>query len=735
MSSVYAKKSALPARSPLALAVSLAVLAPMSVSANEKVLPEVQVQAAAEGYRVESSANQKFTAPLAETPKSIVVIPEAVLKDSGSSTLQDALRATPGITFGGGEGGVAIGDRPFIRGFDAFASIYVDGIRDIGSQTREVFAVEQLEVLKGPSGAFDGRGSAGGSINMVTKQAKAGNFGAASLGIGTDSFTRATVDGNAQLGDNAAVRIVGMVHTADTPGRDNVDVKRQGWLASLALGLEGPTQATLSYYHHETDDVSDWGLPFNQSGSGGLPVGVPDGKPVGPRDTWYGVKGRDFQETSADIATIKLSHAINDSVKVSNTTRYGVTTNKYFVGRPNVTTDPAVNGEVDRSAHRNRGNETTSLINLTDLSVAFNTGSIKHNVNTGVEISREENVNRAYSGGNITDGTGVVPIGNSNPNATFDPVTRNPFPSAEAETSNRSIYVFDTMELTEQVLLNAGVRYDSYKSTVQNRNATTGVPSTKFENDESFFNYQLGVVYKLKPNANVYASYGTSSSPVGLSMGDFGYAGGGLGATTEDLSPERSKTYEVGTKWTVANGLDLTSAIFHTKKTNARVDLGGAVENAGEAVVNGIELGLAGKITDKWNVFGGYTYLDAEQTKVGDSADSNAVGSAASKGKQLSGIAKQSASLWTTYEVLPKLTVGGGAFYMDKVFADPGNFGFIPSWVRYDAMGKYDVTKNVDVQLNVQNLTDKRYFSNTYFRHYAVVAPGRSATLTVNVKF
>lgn len=714
----------------------LALLFGGTVHAEDQLatLPEVKIKAQKENeYKVERSANQKFTAPLIDMPKSITVITEQVMKDSGSQTLQEALRMTPGITFGGGEGGIAIGDRPFIRGFDTFGSFYVDGLRDIGSQTREVFAIEQMEVLKGPSGAFDGRGSAGGSINIITKQAKPGNFVAGSAGVGTDSFKRGTIDGNYMVNENLAVRLVGMAHKSDTPGRDHVGVQRWGLLPSITLGLNTATSATASWYHHETDDISDWGLPFVQTGADGSP----QGKPVGPRNAWYGVKGRDFQETSADIGTLKLRHAFSDNFVVRNTTRYGLSTNEYFVTRPNISTVADLTGGfINRGTSRNRGNKTETTANLTDVSLRFDTWGVKHSVNAGLEFSWEDTRNRAFGGGDIIDPADrTVPIGNSNPNVAFNPVTRNAHHSYVAETFNKSAYIFDSMQLTERWLLNAGIRFDSFTAELQNRNPATGVDTTHFKNDKSFLNYQAGAVYKVQPNASLYATYATSSSPVGLSMGDFNYAGGGLGPQTGHLKPESTRTFEGGFKWNALHDLALTVAGFHTVKTNARVNVGPAIENVGEAEVNGFELSLAGNITDKWNVFGGYTFLDAKQTKAGDSTDPNAVGSASTRGKQLHGIAKHSASMWSTYKILPLLTVGGGAFYMDKVYADPSNNGFVPSYVRFDIMAKYKINRNLDLQLNVQNLADKRYFNTTYFRHYAIPAAGRFAFMTLNLRF
>lgn len=712
---------------PVVSAIALAIGSSTFADDTAVDLPRVEVSGQEQpSYHIERSANRKFTADLIDTPKSITIISDEVLRDSGSRTLSEALRMTPGITLGAGEGGIAIGDRPFIRGFDTFGSIYVDGVRDLGSQTREVFALEQIEVLKGPSGAFDGRGSPGGSINLVTKQARAGNFISGSAGVGTDSYYRGTFDANTMLGDNAAVRIVGMVNDSDVPGRDNVEMERWGMMPSITLGLNSPTTVSASWYHLQTDDTPDWGLPYRQNPNN------PEGSPVGSKDSWYGVKGRDFMETEADILTFNISHDFNDNITLSNTTRYGRTTNEYFVTRPNINDAQLAAGLVNRANSRNRGNRTETVTNLTDLSLAFDTGFVKHNLNTGIEISREESRNRAYSGGAIQPaGERLTPIDNPNNNVGFDPIERNAFPGAEAEATNRSVYVFDTMELSEQWLLNAGIRYDSYDVQLRNRNTGTGAETGRVDNDESFFNYQLGLVYKIQPNLSVYGMYGTATTPTAVNLGEFNYGG-----STDDLSPERSRTYEMGAKWNITDGFELSAAVFHIKKTNARVSmLDGDFDNIGEAEVNGFEIGFSGNLTDRWSVFGGYTYLDAEQTKAGTGSDSNQIGAADAEGKQLWNTPEHSASLWTTYDLLDQLTVGGGMFYMDKVYADPSNNGFIPSYVRWDAMAKYDLTENLDLQLNVLNLTDERYFASTYFRHFAVPGPGRSAMLTLNFNY
>jgi catecholate siderophore receptor len=726
-------------------------------AANDETLPEVKVAAPRienEGYKAEKASSSKFTAPLIDTPKSVTVIPESVIQDTGSVTLQDALRTVPGITFGAAEGGGSIGDRPFIRGFDSQSAMYVDGVRDIGGQTREIFDIESIEVLKGPSGAFDGRGSGGGSINLVSKQPKAENFIAGSVGLGTDQYKRITADGNYMLNEDIAFRLNVMGHKADIPGRDEVDVKRWGFAPSITFGINSPTSLNLSYYHLQTDDMPDYGLPYtftgatqtlanqNRNANGDRPANV-------DKDNFYGLTDRDFRKTDIDITTATFKHAFSDDVVLKNTTRYGEATNQYVVTVPDDSRGNVQNGFVSRSA-KQRNATTRTITNVTDLSVAFDTGSIAHKVNTGIEFSHEQTRNHPYL---VTPGTpglntfgacnaGTLGSGDCTSLSDPDPDqnwTGTVGPGLTRITSRnitQAAYAFDSIELSKKWLLNVGVRRDNYSSDTNTRNLATGAVTNKFSLDEGFWNYQAGVVYKLQPNASIYASYGTSSTPVGSGVGNSS-SGDNISLATSDLQAERTKSYEIGTKWDVLENLALTSAIFHTTKDNARVAVDPTTTvNAGEQRVNGFEIGAAGKITNKWQVFGGYTYLDAEVVDNGDALGTNGnLNASEFNGNRFPQTAKNSASLWSTYAIWPNLTVGGGAFYVGKQYGNVNNTVSIASYVRLDAVGTYQIDKNLSLQLNIQNLTDKRYFDSAYTTHYATVAPGRLGFLTLNFKY
>ncbi|MCY1216179.1 putative TonB-dependent receptor BfrD [compost metagenome] len=689
-----------------------------------------------DGYKVEEAQSPKFTAPLLDTPKSVTVVPAEVIQQSGSNSLQDALRTTPGITFGAGEGGNPIGDRPFIRGFDSMSSIYVDGVRDTASQTRDTFNIDSIEVIKGPSSAFGGKGSAGGMINIVSKLPQAENFAQGSIGVGTDSYFRAAADGNYVVNDNTAVRLNALGYSANVPGRDEVDQNSWGFAPSVTFGMKSDTKVTLSYYHLQGNGMPDYSIPYSRpANAANTPNPATKANPATPvnvdRNNFYGLADRDFQKTQSDIATATVRHDFRNGLVFSNTTRWGRATNNYIVTNPDDSRGNVPNGFVWRNT-KSRDSATETLTNQTDLTAEFHTGSFKHNALFGFEFSRDETTNTPYVVG--VRGSGpctpalvasfdCTSLYNPNPN---DPwvgtITKSPNVQT-TRTNTSSVYLFDTMEITKQWMVNGGVRYDSYRTTSQ-----TPATNTFISNDSNFFNYQAGVVYKPVEFGSIYVSYGTSSTPPGSTNGD---GADNITAAQRNLEPETARSVELGTKWDLlGKRLSLTGAIFQIEKNNARVAVdANTTVNAGKQRVKGFELGFAGNLTDKWGLFGGYTYLNSELIDNGPQATN-----AANNGNQFPNTPKNSFSLWTTYQVLPALTVGGGAYYVDKVYANPANSLYVPSYWRFDLMAAYRVNKNLSLQLNVQNLFDKTYYTKAH-THYGALGAGRFGMLTANFKF
>ena len=728
-----------------AIASTLSVVAVNAVAQDQIAqLETIHTEAAAEqSLKVDKSANSKFVAPLLDTPKSVSVISKQLIKDTQVTTLADALRTVPGITLGAGEGGNPNGDRPFIRGYNSESSMFVDGVRNSTSQNREMFAVEQVEVIKGSASSLGGAGSVGGSVNMISKVAKKGDALEGSVAAGTDNYQRITLDGNKDFGNGIAARVAVMGHQNEKAGQhDGAEYKRAGIAPSITFGLDSDTRATLSYYYLKSDDTPDSGVPYNYDATKKATVG----KPVDVKQgIYYGLHDRDFQKQENQIGTIKLEHDINDNLTITNTAVYNKSTNDYLWTQPDDSKGNVLNDKVWRRIN-SRITDTDIFTDQLALTGKFNTGTIKHKFNVGAEYSDQESNKGSYTttypgyAGTTTGGfNSDCKINDAwctsltNPNSKEEwlgtaVANRN---TTTTTTKVTSVYLLDNIEFNPQWLLDLGLRWDKF-DTKQVTNAT----GAKLENNKDFFTYQAGLTFKPVENGSIYASYATSANPVGVDGGDGSEA---IGQAYMDLKPEEARTIELGTKWDLFNDrLNLTAAIFRTEKQNTRIQLdAGTYTNGGESKVDGIELTATGKITDKWDITAGYSYLDTEMTNPGPSCTRAGVCTYPNpaKGKQLPNVPENSATLWTTYKVLPELTLGAGAIAMDKVYGDAANTKFVPGYVRYDAMARYNVNKNVDLQLNVNNLSDKRYFTKAYASHYATEAEGRSAVLSVNFKY
>lgn len=475
--------------------------------------------------KLQRTDDPKQVAPLVNTPKSIVVLDKTVIEQTGSNSLQDALRTVPGITFGAAEGGNPIGDRPFIRGFDSQGSIYVDGVRDLASQNREVFATDSVQIVRGSDSTLGGRGSAGGTINILSKLPQAGDTGNVTGSFGNAAYKRVTADLNLRLADHVAFRIEGLWHDQDVAGRDDVYQKRWGVAPSITLGLGTPTRLTLAFYHLTSNELPDSGLPYKYVCSATVCNAPTAGNVLSQpalgtftllngqtgtvaRSTFYGLTDRDFRHTNTNQATIRVEHDFG-GITLRNTARYNRDSQQYIYllpddsngdvfGIPTIApgtvnkTDGGVEqvggGYVWRRANT-RYSYTASLIDQTDLAGTFTTGSIKHSFAVGTEVSFEKDRRGAYvlqTGATISPRCDSFTVSryyctslfNPNPNDPYVNYTSDtsttPTPivqgSTASETQNdadtESAYAFDSITITPRVILNLGARYDRFKSTV-----------------------------------------------------------------------------------------------------------------------------------------------------------------------------------------------------------------------------------------------------------------------------
>ena len=744
-----------------AVVISAAVAGPAAAQQPQTtqepiVLETIEITSQTDGeaatdYRVTSGSSPKMTAPLVDTPRTVQVITQRQIEERGASSVYDVLRTTPGVTLGTGEGGNPMGDRPFIRGYEASTDMMVNGVRSLGRTSHEAFNIEQIELVKGPGGAYSGRGGTGGSLNMVTKQARFGEeFNEVSATVGTDNQYRATIDSNFELGDRAAARINLMWQDAEVPGRGGIEDDKAGMAVAITGQVTEATKLSFDAYRSRSDGTPDFGIPMaNQNyvdatGDTSFGTGTTSDpfQPLGNvnHGQFFGLHDRDFRENTNTNASVKLEHEFSNSFRTHAQLSYFGSEQEYIVTRPTFELDGDDNGVLQRASRNGRRDNRTVGFHWGFSGDAV-TGAVEHDYAFGFEYSRDR-----LRSGSITG----FPGGTSDFNT---PDWQNPDPDIPVDmsgleygpygpptiTRSKSLYAFDTLKFSEQWQLNLGARYEKFD--VDQQSGTTPL-----RRKDNIWSYQAGVVYKPAPNGSIYLSYGTSASPSGMCAS---LAGGseGAGACTltgnnANLEPEKTRAFELGTKWDLMDErLSVTAALFRTEKTNARVTdpLTNTVDTVGENRAQGLELGVNGQIDDRWAISAGYTYTDA---KIVDGGTIN-TGTAAAPvwvdglydGNQMHYIAKHSLAVWTTYEVNEQWTVGGGATYTGKRFMNAANTSELPAQWRVDAMATYQINDQASLQVNINNLFDEKLYDASHVGLFANVQAGRNVTAKLNYRF
>ncbi|WP_375740131.1 TonB-dependent receptor [Pseudomonas boanensis] len=701
---IKTKSAKQPQRALLASAIGLAIASStgfaLAAGQNQALqLDSVKVDGKAEKtYKVEQSSSAKYTAPLLDTPQTITVVPKEVIQEQQALSLRQVLSNVSGITFNAGEGGGGSGDSINIRGFSANSNIQIDGLRDSAQTSRtDTFNIEQVEVIKGPNSVFGGAGTTGGSINIISKQPQDNAFTQLGGGLGTDNYHRLTLDTNQPLegvGTDSSFRLNLMAHENDVPGRDEIDRERWGIAPSLRLGFSDSTRLTLSAFHQTDDNLPDYGVP------------ALDGKKLAgvDREDYYGWKNLDKEEIEQNALTANLEHDFNDNLRLQNLTRYSRIDRDTVVSASHVNLTGVPAGRYRPAGPQAYGRDITTemWINQTNLRASFDTAGMGHELVTGVEISREDFDLQTYNHGLGTGAAGYPANGYdlyNPPGYWTGPAIKTTTGYTENQLDNKAIYVFDTIALNEKWDLNLGLRYDWFDAESDTYSATH-VKTGDFSSKDEELSSRAGLVYKPTDNGRIYLAWGTSFNPSAESAAS---SGGGLNAGTQSLDPEKNETWELGTKWEFLDGsLMLDGALFRVEKTDAREQLAdGSYILAGEQRVQGVELGATGKITDRWNVFANYTFLDSETIK--SEVDP------AREGQALGNTPPHSFNLWSTYELPEGWTLGYGARYVSERNVSSSTRAKLDDYWVHNAMVGYKVNENLDLQLNVNNLFDEDY--------------------------
>ncbi|MFJ3045484.1 TonB-dependent receptor [Herbaspirillum chlorophenolicum] len=698
-------------------------------AANAGQLAPVTVEGNRDDFAPGPTALSKLPADPHDVPQSITVVNKAQMQSQGVASLADALRNVSGITLGGAEGG-QIGNNINLNGFSARTDIYLDGFRDRGQYYRDTFALDEIEVLMGPSSMLFGRGSTGGVINQVSKKANLKDATEVSASATTNGLVRTTADYNHKLSDTSAMRIEAMAQNGPASTRNQTNVQDFGVAGSYVNGIGTSTEITLSALIQHNHDMPDYGLPALN----GHPVNV-------DRDTAYGLLS---DRTNQDVVALSagVKHKIAPDVTLRNQTQFNwvrtsaVETAPNTIGTVSGTGFTALTGASSlplsslyvRGQSHDRNIQDYSIFNQTELSAKAATGSIKHDLLLGLELGHDGYDNQAYYRNGSCNGTALQASTATTGYLSCVPVLNPGYSSAAANTASSvgnhaggsantvAVYANDTMELAKEFKLVGGLRYDRYIASISN---TISVPASASQT-VNFLSVRVGAIWQPSAAQSYYLSYGTSFNP---SLEQLTGTNG-----QQNLDPEKNRSYEVGGKWDVAQGLALNAAAFQITKENARSQVStGVYELQGTVRVNGARAGATGRITRDWQVAANYTYLDAQVI--------GASGLDGTLGKIPVNTPKHTLTTWSTYDVAPHWQVGGGATYMSQRYANATNTVQVGGYTRWDATVAY-LQKDYDIRLNLFNLTNKMYYDALIQSDggRSVPGSGRTAMLSVNYR-
>jgi catecholate siderophore receptor len=686
---------------------------------------------------------QRLGNDLQDIPQTVVVINKALMQSQGATSLQGAVRNLPGVTLGAAEGS-SIGNNINLNGFSARTDLYVDGMRDPGQYYRDVYTLEQIEVLMGPSSMLFGRGSTGGVINQVLKKPSLKKAIEVTVSGSSNLYERGTADVNIPIDDHSAVRVNTMFQNGNMSTRQQTAVRDFGVAPSYKTGIGTPTEITLYGQLQYNHDQADYGLPPIN----GLPANVSP-------NLAYGFSNDRTDQTVAMLGST-IEHSFESKLKLRNQTQFNfvnsdvVETAPQSVGTVNAAgvftaltngyTGVPLSGLWVRQQSHDRNIFDTSLDNQTELSGDFKTGAIGHTALLGLEFGLENYYNQNYARNGTCGGTALTATVNGAPSGyvactpllapgggVSPPVSSIPTNLATGTARWGAGYFNDTIEILPEVKLVAGARYDVYwaqaGNTINFQNTPGSTNAAYTEQTDTFLSWRAGVLYQPTKAQTYYVSYSTSFNPsLEQLVSTTGTGGNGI------LPPENNAAWEAGAKYDLLGGrLGLSGAVFQITKYNARSNNGdGTFSAQGTIQVTGVRAGAAGRITEDWQVFGGYAYLDGRIV--------NGIG-AGTTGMVPQNTPRDSASLWSTYNLTKQWELGGGLTYVGMRYANNTNVTVAPEYTRFDATAAYHFEKS-DLRLNLFNLLNQTYYEQVIASDGGRVVPGAgfTAMLTYTVR-
>ncbi len=661
------------------------------------VLDPVEVVARRPAADLVSSTATKTPTPLRDVPQAVTVVSRQLIADQGMQSMGDVARYVPGVTMGQGEGNR---DQPTIRGNTSTSTFFVNGVRDDVQYFRDLYNVERVEGLKGSNALIFGRGTGGGVINRVTKDAEWTPTRELTLQGGSYGTKRGAVDVGQGVSETVALRLNGMYENSDR-FRHDVNVERYGINPAVAFAAGADTRITANYEHFYDYRTADRGIPSFQ----GQPAET-DAR------TFFGDPSQSWSDARINVGTALIEHDVTPALQLRNRTVYGDYNKMYqnvFPGSVDST-----GALVSISAYNNR-NDRSNLFNQTEVTYRLATGSVTHTLLGGIEVGRQVSRNLRNTG--FFDGTETSVTAPLDHPTISRPVSFRP---SETDADNRvrattlGVYLQDQVALTPYLQLIAGARVERFDLTFHNfRNGE------ELDRQDDLVSPRAGLVVKPVEPLSLYGSYSVSYLP---SSGD---QFSSLTATTQTLEPEKFENYEVGAKVDVMTGLSLSAAVYQLDRTNTSapdpVDPSRTIQT-GSQRTKGFEFGATGNLTPRWQLAAGYANQDAYVTSQTAQA---------ALGAKVPLVPRNSFSLWNKYQLHRMWGIGVGAIYQDRMFAATDNAVTLPSFTRFDAGAFFTLSRELRAQVNVENVFDKRYFITSHSNNN--ISPGSPRAVRVSV--
>jgi catecholate siderophore receptor len=674
------------------------------------------------GYHANStSTTTKTNTPLRDIPQSITVITKQQVEDIGAQRIEDVVRYVPGVNWHQGEGNR---DQIVIRGQSSTADFFVNGMRDDGQIYRDLYNTERLEFLKGPNAMIFGRGGGGGVLNRVLKEADGVPINEWKVQTGSFNNARVSADVGNKITDNLYGRINGVFEDTDSY-RDYWHMQRGGINPTLTWLATPLTKVKLSYEYFHDFRTADRGI----SSQFGFPY-----FPASPNQ-FFGNPDLSNTTLTQNIATAVVEHDFTNGLTVKSQTRFAAYGHAYQNVYPGSAVSAA--GTYTQAAYKN-DNDRQNLMNQTDWTYKFYTDAWKHTVVFGTEVGNQKSANARYSG--VFNGAAASPpIPASNP-TTFGSQGVS-FPGLPSDARNKSdlnlaaVYVQDQIEITRWLQFIGGVRFDRFDLQYTNLNPQGATPpGASFGRTDNLFSPRAGLVVKPIDPLSLYGSYSISYLP---SSGD---QFGTLNARSTLLQPEKFTNKEIGSKWDITPLLAFTTAFFRLDRENTPIlDPAGTgiVIAAGHSRVLGIETGLAGYVTERWQISAGYANLNAHfVTNTANTGSLTAAPALAARaGAHVPFVPTNTYSLWNRYDINYNWGIGVGVISQDRYYASADNTVEVPGFTRVDGAIFWRLNKYVRAQLNVENIFGAKYYPSADGNNNITIGSPRAARFVLTTNF